>query len=583
MFAFMLAATWQRWTHPVIDHGREMFLPARILAGERLYEDIQYLYGPFAPYFNAALYWLFGVHLAVLHTAGAFCAVLILGLCYWLARQLLPAWEAALAAGLVLVVCALQVRGNYISPYSFAALYGLLFALGALAAAMRYMQSGHPGWGFWAGTCTGLAAIAKFEAALAALAGVAVALALRAMLARRLTWQAPAAFGTPVVLITAATFGLILRHVHWRVLLNDNYLLLANAPPQLIYFNKLVSGLLWPLAGLLISLSGLGVCGMLAGVMALLAALASWRAGPEWRTTAKRALLVLVLSAVWWALLMRRWGFVSPNYNPFSSSSLVLALLSTLLVWRIVRAHLAGAPVVLEECLLLVLAVFGFFASLRVIFNVTTVGPYVPFFLPVLIVVHLVLLFRYVPLFFALPERLRANIRLIATAWVSLAVLWLGGWSVHDFRVQHTFRLSTPRGSLLTAPHIGQPFAAALSYIQQHTRPEDFVLPLPQATGINFLAERRYPFREDIVLPGFITGAKERDAIERIKARQVPLILVISLDTSNFRDRSFGLDYNRELMDWIKQHYRPKACFDSGSSRAVGNDEECFLHAYEPQ
>ena len=54
LFVLMLAATWQRWTHPIIDHGREMNVPARILAGERLYVDIFLHYGPFAPVFQRA-------------------------------------------------------------------------------------------------------------------------------------------------------------------------------------------------------------------------------------------------------------------------------------------------------------------------------------------------------------------------------------------------------------------------------------------------------------------------------------------------------------------------------------------------
>jgi hypothetical protein len=282
---------------------------------------------------------------------------------------------------------------------------------------------------------------------------------------------------------------------------------------------------------------------------------------------------------------MWRWGFATPNYNPFSSSAIVLALLGALLIWRIVRAHLARKPVAPEHCLLLVLTVFGGLASLRVIFNVTMVGPYAPFFLPALIVIHLILLLRCAPPVFALSEALRANLRLVATALVGLSALWLGCRSIYDFREQHTFRISAPRGSLLTAPHVGQPFAAALNYVQQRTRPEDFVLALPQATGINFLAERRYPFREDIVLPGFITGAKERAAIERIETRRVPLILVINLNTSDFRDRFFGVDYNQELMNWIKQRYRLSASFsfDPNSGRADCCNEEDFILIYEPR
>src|SRR5262249_45708089 len=92
MLAVMLAASWQRWTQPLIDHGREMNLPARILAGERIYSDVQVLYGPFAPHFNALLYRVFGIHLSVLKAAGAVCAILILLMIYRLARALISEW-----------------------------------------------------------------------------------------------------------------------------------------------------------------------------------------------------------------------------------------------------------------------------------------------------------------------------------------------------------------------------------------------------------------------------------------------------------------------------------------------------------
>jgi hypothetical protein len=118
LFAAALLASWQRWTQPIIDHGREMNVPARILAGEQLYLDVQYLYGPFAPYFNALLYRVFGVHLAVLQVSGIVCAALILLMVYCLARQLMSAWESTLTAGLVLVICALKSTATYVQPYA---------------------------------------------------------------------------------------------------------------------------------------------------------------------------------------------------------------------------------------------------------------------------------------------------------------------------------------------------------------------------------------------------------------------------------------------------------------------------------
>jgi hypothetical protein len=140
LFIVMLAASWQRWTQPLIDHGREMNLPTRILAGERIYNDVQVLYGPFAPHFNALLYQIFGIHLSVLKAAGAVCAILILLMIYRLARTLMSEWESFLVAGLALVACALKSTANYIQPYAYAALYGLVFALGSLVATVSYVK-----------------------------------------------------------------------------------------------------------------------------------------------------------------------------------------------------------------------------------------------------------------------------------------------------------------------------------------------------------------------------------------------------------------------------------------------------------
>src|SRR5262245_8115647 len=118
LFFMMLVASWQRWTQPLIDHGREMNLPSRILARERLYTDVQLLYGPFAPRFNALLYRSFGIHLSVLKASAAVCAILILMMIFWLAGTLMSDWESFLIAGLALAICALKSTANYIQPYA---------------------------------------------------------------------------------------------------------------------------------------------------------------------------------------------------------------------------------------------------------------------------------------------------------------------------------------------------------------------------------------------------------------------------------------------------------------------------------
>jgi hypothetical protein len=598
----MLAASWQRWTQPLIDHGREMNLPARILAGERIYNDVQFLYGPFAPGFNALLYRVFGIHLSVLKAAGAVCAILLLLMIYRLARLLMSEWESSLVVGLAVVLCALKSSANYIQPYAYAALYGLVFALGSLLATVSYIRSR----GNWrlalAGALAGLSLISKPEIALAGLAAGMAALVVESVAERKPQWRGAALFSTPVAVIAAGAYAIILSRTPITVLLNDNHVLFTAMPPQLIYFNRRVSGLAqWP-SSLLFSLAGIGVFALWVGICAIIGAIAS-RKQAEWRGVLKAGLILVCAGAIW-RLVAISVSTMSSNVTPFASAAFILPALIGLIIrdWRWKTGRRRGGGTKMEDGgsriailhppssifhplssrILLVIAVFSFVAILRVIFNVSTTGPYAPFYLPATIVVYLYLLFRAAPALISKSDSTRDNIRRAAMLMIALMIVAMGINSAIRLRWANTFTVSSPRGGFITLPEIGEPLQAAIRYAQERTGPEDYLLAAPQATTINFLAARRYPLREEIIHPGFLAGEKESDAIERIKARKTPLILIVNIDTSEFGDRAFGIDYNIGLMRWIAENYRLAARFDSaGSQNAKLGDKPFFILAYE--
>ncbi|MGH9856115.1 MAG: hypothetical protein ACREBD_40290, partial [Blastocatellia bacterium] len=191
-------------------------------------------------------------------------------------------------------------------------------------------------------------------------------------------------------------------------------------------------------------------------------------------------------------------------------------------------------------------------------------------------------LFRVAPALLSKSVSIRVNIRRVAMLMIALLIAGMAVNSAKRFRRLNTFTVSSPRGSFITTPEIGEPLVEAIRYIEQRTKSDDYVLALPVATTINFLAARRYPLREEIVHPGFLTGDQELEAIERIKTRNPPLILIANLDTSEFRDRTFGVDYNQRLMQWINENYHVAARFDSASSRdAKFGDKSFFILAYE--
>src|SRR6476619_6480437 len=55
-----LVTSWRKWPDPVVDFGRELYLPWRLSEGAVLYRDIDHLYGPLSQYFNALIFYVFG-------------------------------------------------------------------------------------------------------------------------------------------------------------------------------------------------------------------------------------------------------------------------------------------------------------------------------------------------------------------------------------------------------------------------------------------------------------------------------------------------------------------------------------------
>ncbi|HZS03982.1 MAG TPA: glycosyltransferase family 39 protein [Blastocatellia bacterium] len=579
LFTVMLIGTWQRWAQPFIDHGREMNLPARVLAGEQLYVDVQFLYGPLAPHFNAFLYRVFGIHLATLQASGCVCAILIIVMIYWLARQLMDESEAALAAGLVLVLCALKATANYVSPYAYAALYGLVFALLTLAGSVRYLQNRRALWLLVAGAGAGLALASKLDLFLPAAASGAAAWLIASLTERKILWRAALLFAVPLALIGGGAYALVLARVPWRTLVEDNYALFYNFPPQLIFYNRNISGLAgWP-RSLTNVFAATGAFMLICGLCALAGVMIAGRSRSV--ESYPRVWKVMAAGLGLWLVMV-----VLPGARGDASPLLAApVLLSTVIVagavrwWRLREIDPDGAS---RLATLLVIAIFSLASIARVLLNVTTSGPYTPFFIPTLIIVSLYVLFRAAPAWLLPDQMIRAYARRAGLKLIALAVVATGAGTISRLRSRNTYRIATARGSFLTLPSIGGPMAEAIRYVQEHTAPNDVVLVLPEGTSINFLTGRRHPLREEIVLPGFLTGAKEADAIRRIESQKVSLILLTSIDSSEFRDRAFGVDYNQELMRWIRENYQLKANFGAAPGDAARpGDQEFSMLVYE--
>ena len=167
-FVVGAAASWRRLGNLVIDCGHELEVPRRVLEGDALYADVHYYWGPLAPWLNAALYGIFGVHGDVLMWAGLAAAALSCLALFFLSRRLLGPWTAASVSIAFLFLCAFHGSGrvaifNFVLPFNCSATYGMTAALWSVHLLVRHALTGRRGPLAASAVLAGLAMLTKAE------------------------------------------------------------------------------------------------------------------------------------------------------------------------------------------------------------------------------------------------------------------------------------------------------------------------------------------------------------------------------------------------------------------------------------
>src|SRR5207244_13175095 len=83
----MASWTREKWADPLIDFGRELYVPWQLSQGRVLYADVAYLNGPLSPYLNALWFRLFGVGIRTLVICNVALVAAIVVLLYRLVEE----------------------------------------------------------------------------------------------------------------------------------------------------------------------------------------------------------------------------------------------------------------------------------------------------------------------------------------------------------------------------------------------------------------------------------------------------------------------------------------------------------------
>ncbi|MGE0127719.1 MAG: glycosyltransferase family 39 protein [Blastocatellales bacterium] len=575
VFIAMLLVSWRRWTSPIADSGREMDLPLRLLNGELLYRDAHYIYPPFSPYFNSALYRIFGAHLDVLQASGIVCAVLIAFLCYRIARRLLGPAESALATVAVVLLCVFKPAGNLISPYAYAALHGMIFALGALLLTLRYAETGRRRELIAAGVLIGLAAITKQEFALAGAITVAAAVAhLHRTNFKKLAADLSFA-AAPALLIALPVYAALLKFIGWKIIVEDCHLFYTHLPASLVFYNSHRTGFDRPLFSLM-QMAGAAAAGIAAmsGVVLL---------GDRTRKIFRWVGAAFVLSLI--AVFAIRW-LAGKQWDGSPVRALPLLLIAILIVeWRRKNREQGSEP---GSPALFIVAAYSVAILARVALRVPSGGAFGGFFLPTSLILFCWLFTRGLP---TLVERWTgqelSNLsgrRLRIVAFGLLAVTLFATAIVYGarYRKNFSYEIVAERGRLFAPKGSGQAIDEALRFIESSTRPGESIAVFPEGSDLAFLTGRRMPLRHQILIPGLMSEEDERTAIEKLRREPIRYVFVVNRPMREFGAEAFGRDFYTKLGAWVDEHYRlVKVCGASRDERLQIGAPVFFIKIFE--
>jgi len=549
--AGMLALTWRGWPDPVIDFGREVYVPWQLTQGAVLYRDIAYFNGPFSPYINAAWFSLAGVGLMPLVVLNIAIVAAVQAMLYTLLRDQ-TGRLAATAAGITFAVvfaCGQFTHFanyNWICPYSHEVTHGIALALGSLLLLRRWLDGGSRRWLLAAGAGVGCIALTKAEILVAA--GVAHAVAL--VLARRLRSGTTASdvahwlagFAAPVTIAWLALAialgpGAAARGVlgAWKFL----FIPAISAP-----FFANMAGLGAPLDAALRLLQIAFAWGAGIGALALVARI----------TPPVRRIEIPVSAAIAAALLVTLWSVkdATPWYDLLLPLPLFLALAAAGTLYASWRDPEASSETRARRIALLALIVVCAGVAGRLGLR-AWVGHYGFGLAAPGTCLLIAAAFGWVP--DALRRRRASTFAFVAGA-LAVWVVWLGT-QIEIVRALHRVKgWQVGVGvDAFRADQRGAVIESARRALLARTDASDTLTTLVDCEWLNFLTRRRNPSPYGNYNPVSLGMFGEPAMLDALREDPPDWIAWVSFPSIDYGARCFGEDYGAALGAWIRSRY----------------------------
>jgi Dolichyl-phosphate-mannose-protein mannosyltransferase len=536
--------TWAHWGNMLVDSGRELYVPAEILRGKLLYRDLWYPLGPLAPYVEAILLKVFGLHFSVLYTFGLVLTIAS-ALVLFEIGALLEEARAGLAAAMIFLLQGFSPSiFNYVFPYAYAATLGLTLTLFCALFALRVVLNRSRTLLF-AGVAVGLALLSKREFGAACCVFLAFILVTESVLKGsakpliRGVWQL-----LPGAALCLLVYGWFFLKLTPAFIVFENWTEFPGAYGSKVY------GAYWH---------------------------ARW--GLRFIPKEWAVLILNAGSALYvWSLIARIRAYIGPVSFALAISCMIfiIAFARHLSVFNIpinvmfaitfpIGMYFVGCGIFGDALrrlyhhpasrLVFALAAFSLLAITLAVRVLAMVVPfaYSVFYDPPLILVFVFAVTKFAQLAvrYLTMEQARVVVGSVLAAQVALFAC-----SVFPGVAGRTEPLKTDWGSIYLLPADARNAREIMDFILRQKREGREVLLLPESPMLYALTGTESPVRWYTLTPGVLSPAQEEKYILALGARPPEYVVLNARCTEEYGVPYFGIDYNRRIGEWIERNYQ---------------------------
>jgi hypothetical protein len=529
LFLALTALSWRRWASFDGDLNREWTTPARIAAGERLYTDVAYYYGPLVPWVEGAAFRIFGSTTGTAIGFGLVLATSLLGVALAVSRPFLDRWARISVASVAVGVFAFAPEnGALIAPYSLSAVAAIALSFGSILATQRNLSS-------LAGLLGGLALLAKVEAAPVFLLALLLLPLRRAVLAACVAAAvASSGYGWALRGIPVddlVTFG-PLRHLAMPPEFRELYMRISGLHPSMLpgAVHGVISGGCL-LTGWVLLVSWIGnrsARRLVFGGALLVTGVSLWLArSPEpLLTTAVRGLPMLVLGGA--VAAAQPLGFSPRRFFQAEAEAklpFVVALSGLAFLWRTIVWVVPSYPYAPLA------AIPALPAAAYLLQRIGRPGP-----------------FCWVPV-------------LLAPAFMLPRLI--------DFYQSPAVEIRSENAVWYLPEERGLVFAQVLEHMKKTGAKDRSLVVIPEASALNFVLGVRSPLRLEQWLPGLLDARADAETARDLETSRPKRVVWFSRSTAEFGGQRLGRDYGKRCTAVLSRDYQIERSFEAAGRTAL--------------